>query len=125
MTILLRDGIIYFGTLTSMHILHITFSCLAIMTSLPGVPDTASYLSIYINPLTNILVSAFLDDLRKAADARGDDGSSTGGSFSIQFVDSIALPLPAPTEHPAAMNGSHDRGFDDVDGSEAESPLAL
>ncbi|RPD54511.1 hypothetical protein L227DRAFT_657568 [Lentinus tigrinus ALCF2SS1-6] len=60
--ILLRDGTIYFTVLFVLNCLHLTFA----MLSFEFVFQTGSYITLFTNPLTAVIVSRFLLNLQAA-----------------------------------------------------------
>ncbi|KAI0770971.1 hypothetical protein BD413DRAFT_71573 [Trametes elegans] len=108
MTVLLRDGTLYCLVLTALHTIHMTLSLVSVF----GINNGGSSLSVYINPLVNILVSRFLDDLRKAAErtSPGAGASSVRTSFELRFAGDMASTLPAPGEVEVRAHGDDAEG---------------
>ncbi|KAI0363798.1 hypothetical protein BV20DRAFT_1116697 [Pilatotrama ljubarskyi] len=100
--VLLRNGTIYFVTLTSLNLLHMLLSILPLYVELPSndyfIPENVS---IFIEPLNAILVSSFLTDLRNAAQSKTYNQSlSSMGTLHFRVVGSLGSVLPAPGEAP-------------------------
>ncbi|KAI0363491.1 hypothetical protein BV20DRAFT_123703 [Pilatotrama ljubarskyi] len=61
--------------------------------------STASNLSLFINPLTAILVSEFLTDRRKAADSSTHPESfATLGTLDFRVLGDLGSTIPGPGE---------------------------
>ncbi|KAI0832516.1 hypothetical protein BC628DRAFT_1414807 [Trametes gibbosa] len=104
-SLLLRDGTVYFMVLLVMNIFHIVFS-------LTGAKE----------PLTTILVSRFLLNLREADASRAIDdldamsrpsfvrGPNDADINTLRFATSFIAPLGAPLNHSSSVQGD-DIGF--------------
>ncbi|TBU34174.1 hypothetical protein BD311DRAFT_802551 [Dichomitus squalens] len=87
--ILVRNGTIYFGSLLILNALHLMFTLLSIDLAF----EPVSYMTMFTEPVTAVLVSRFLLDLqaanRKALDLDPQDmshiGSSQGPTGSLIF----------------------------------------
>ncbi|KAI0331428.1 hypothetical protein GY45DRAFT_1360794 [Cubamyces sp. BRFM 1775] len=120
-TIMLRDGTIYFVVLTILNIIVIVFEYLQIFTDNVTLDDNTSNLVIFVEPLTAILVSEFLNDLHEAADKTcGSETLSSVSALEFRIIGSISASLPAPTDDETpheVVENSHE----DPDGSEREA----
>ncbi|KAI0334188.1 hypothetical protein GY45DRAFT_1318637 [Cubamyces sp. BRFM 1775] len=91
-TVLLQNGTIYFIIMSILNILQMMFEVLRIFSRNPG--EVISNLSIFTEPITAILVSSFLNDLRKAADSNAHQESlSSMGTMEIRVIGSIGASL--------------------------------
>ncbi|RPD54512.1 hypothetical protein L226DRAFT_515902 [Lentinus tigrinus ALCF2SS1-7] len=117
--VLLRDGTIYFAVLFVLNCLHLVFT----MLSLELVFQNGSYLTIFTNPLTAIIVSRFLLNLQAANQqavahdsSESHVGSGSGPSDTLVFervVGSLA------SESVLVWEGSpQEPGFLSVEGEE-------
>ncbi|KAL1943055.1 hypothetical protein VTO73DRAFT_4726 [Trametes versicolor] len=74
--LLLRDGTIYFAVLIAMNVVHMTLN-----TVKPNnIVQQASYVTILENPITSILISRFILNLR-AVDHRGVEGGDASDTL--------------------------------------------
>ncbi|CDO76836.1 hypothetical protein BN946_scf185033.g33 [Trametes cinnabarina] len=94
-TVLLRDGTLYFMILTAINITQMVTSAMSVFTQNVGL--LPSYLVTFSEPVTAILVSSFLTDLRKAADASTHQHSlASVGTLEFRVVGSLGASLAAP-----------------------------
>ncbi|RPD57712.1 hypothetical protein L227DRAFT_577697 [Lentinus tigrinus ALCF2SS1-6] len=88
---LLLDGAMYFAILVTLNILHLLFTMLSIsFNSLTSI----SYVTIFTEPITAVLISRFILDLQEVESHRTDPQLST-----IKFtkvLGSLSAPLPRP-----------------------------
>ncbi|RPD68584.1 hypothetical protein L226DRAFT_576303 [Lentinus tigrinus ALCF2SS1-7] len=119
--ILRRDGTIYFVILLLMNSLHLTVTLLALQPAFEG----TSYVTVFTEPITAILVSRFLLDLQSvertglghtdtSTDTSGTAGG--GGSLVFRFMGSLASTID-PGAHRNSILGD-----EDLSGSSTESP---
>ncbi|RDX44273.1 hypothetical protein OH76DRAFT_1487225 [Lentinus brumalis] len=102
--VLLRDGTIYFAVLFVLNCVHLIFT----MLSLELVFQNGSYLTIFTNPLTAVIVSRFL--------------------LNLQAANQQALALDSdhdPQIASAAYDATHTLVFERVVGSLAEESVSL
>ncbi|KAI0656215.1 hypothetical protein C8Q70DRAFT_1056779 [Cubamyces menziesii] len=91
-TVLLQNGTIYFIVMSILNILQMMFEALRIFSRNPG--EVISNLSIFTEPVTAILVSSFMNDLRKAADCNAHQESlSSMGTVEFRVIGSIGASL--------------------------------
>ncbi|KAJ8472698.1 hypothetical protein ONZ51_g8344 [Trametes cubensis] len=91
-TVLLQNGTIYFIVMSILNILQMMFEVLRIFSRNPG--EVISNLSIFTEPVTAILVSSFMNDLRKAADCNAHQESlSSMGTVEFRVIGSIGASL--------------------------------
>ncbi|KAI8996585.1 hypothetical protein BD414DRAFT_534275 [Trametes punicea] len=97
-TVLLYDGTIYFFILTAINIAQMIIEMLSAFSS-AGIDVFPSYVVVFFEPITAILVSSFLTDLRKAA-ASGSYQQSVSSMRTIEFrvIGPLGAPLSAPGE---------------------------
>ncbi|KAI0363488.1 hypothetical protein BV20DRAFT_123300 [Pilatotrama ljubarskyi] len=110
MAVLMRNGTIYFVVITTLAIFQMALSIQARYgTPHPG-DFTPTNLSIFINPLTAMLVSNFLVDLRKAADASAHQQSlSSLGTLEFRMIGELGSITPGPGETGAWEDESSER----------------
>ncbi|KAM5541474.1 hypothetical protein V8D89_005028 [Ganoderma adspersum] len=86
-TVLLRDGLIYFLSLLMLNSLHLVLTMLS-ASNIPSLQD-ASFVSLFAEPLTTILVSRFLLHLQsakhKTVGADSAFGMTSSRATSIMF----------------------------------------
>ncbi|KAH9887041.1 hypothetical protein C8Q73DRAFT_270586 [Cubamyces lactineus] len=91
-TVMLQNGTLYFLVMSILNILQMMFEVLRIFSRIPG--EAISNLSILTEPVTAILVSSFLNDLRKAADFNAHQESlSSMGTMEFRVMGSIGASL--------------------------------
>ncbi|RPD74224.1 hypothetical protein L226DRAFT_613604 [Lentinus tigrinus ALCF2SS1-7] len=95
---LLRDGTLYFLVLAILNVLHLLFTMLSIASD---TNSSISYVTLFTDPITTILVSRFLLDLQGIHQYQADSqlSSSSAGQHSIHFsraIGSLGSSLPSP-----------------------------
>ncbi|KAI0334610.1 hypothetical protein GY45DRAFT_1358974 [Cubamyces sp. BRFM 1775] len=103
-TVALRDGVVYFILLLVLNTCRMVFDTLQLYTIDDG--DCGSILAQYVEPLTAVLVSYFLINLRQAADATKADSETTDvnvETLEFRFIGSMGASLPGPGEDTLAM----------------------
>ncbi|PIL24627.1 hypothetical protein GSI_12511 [Ganoderma sinense ZZ0214-1] len=121
--ILLRNGTVYFGSLLILNALHLTFTLVAIDLAFENV----SYMTMFTEPVTAVLVSRFLLDLQAAnrktlrldsqdlSQEETSQGVPTGSLIFNRVVGSLGSSI---------LPGSS--SFDDTDDTDPdEGPFAL
>ncbi|KAJ8490234.1 hypothetical protein ONZ51_g2449 [Trametes cubensis] len=100
-TVLLRDGTIYFVVLTILNILLLAFDYHQVFAN---DPINVSYLVNFAEPITSILISDFLTNLREAADnlASGPESQVSVDTLEFRIIGSIGASLPGPDEYRAS-----------------------
>ncbi|KAI9069900.1 hypothetical protein FKP32DRAFT_1670987 [Trametes sanguinea] len=89
-TLLLRDGTIYFVVLVAMNIVHLVLNTV----NPNNFVQQASYVTVLENPITSVLISRFILNLR-AVDHRGGGGGGGGGERTGERADTL---YSAPSE---------------------------
>ncbi|OBZ73196.1 hypothetical protein A0H81_07320 [Grifola frondosa] len=94
--LLLRDGTIYFVILLILNLLHIAVK----------ITQQTNFITTFEEPLTSIMISRFLLNLREVDSAApssvGEDGGEAGdeeGMGTLRFVTSVVGPLGEPLDH--------------------------
>ncbi|KAJ8489978.1 hypothetical protein ONZ51_g2582 [Trametes cubensis] len=98
-TVALRDGVVYFILLLVLNTCRMVFDTLQLYTIDDG--DCGSILAQYVEPLTAVLVSYFLINLRQAADATRVLEETTiaeEGTLEFRIIGSMGASLPGPGE---------------------------
>ncbi|KAI1795344.1 hypothetical protein LXA43DRAFT_1090993 [Ganoderma leucocontextum] len=86
-SLLLRDGTIYFLILLILNTLHLTFTLLSVVhTSSP-----VSYITLFTEPITAVLVSRFLLDLQEVNRGIESGSQSATNSDSVSQTGTIAF----------------------------------
>ncbi|KAI0745717.1 hypothetical protein C8Q76DRAFT_790058 [Earliella scabrosa] len=97
-TVLLRDGTIYFVVFLLLNSIHLTLSLLAIDVAF----QTSSYITVFTQPITAVLISRFLLNLQSASQRtshldsqlQGISLPSAGSTISTKgFIGSLGSPL--------------------------------
>ncbi|KAI0758231.1 hypothetical protein C8Q74DRAFT_1210254, partial [Fomes fomentarius] len=100
-SILLRNGE-YWPILATLNILHLSFTLLSIFrTDQTGTNNPNSFIVVFSNPLTAILMSRFFIDLQEAHNAATHQHSHMSSMSSLNFnrvIGSLGSSLPAPGE---------------------------
>ncbi|KAI0328696.1 hypothetical protein GY45DRAFT_1435990 [Cubamyces sp. BRFM 1775] len=94
-TVLIRDGTIYFVVLTVFNALLLAFDYQQVFAY--GAINL-SYLVNFVEPITSILISDFLTNLREAADDLDPGSESLASVSTLEFriIGSIGVSLPGP-----------------------------
>ncbi|KAI0640958.1 hypothetical protein C8Q79DRAFT_425241 [Trametes meyenii] len=106
--VMLQNGSIYFVVLVSLNALHITLTALSIKLPLAS----ESYVTTFIDPVTSILISRFLLNLRETSEQPEVQGASSfnaDGGYSPElpsFLGSLGPThsAPEPTERTSGCN---------------------
>ncbi|RPD58170.1 hypothetical protein L226DRAFT_536853 [Lentinus tigrinus ALCF2SS1-7] len=123
---LLRDGTTYFLILALLNVLHLLFTMLSITSD---ALQPASFVTIFSDPITSILVSRFLIDLQEVHRYRADPqlSSLSSSQGSLQFATSRAigslgesLPPPGDTSLEDARLAAEDASEDSGHGGDEE-----
>ncbi|KAJ8483410.1 hypothetical protein ONZ51_g4715 [Trametes cubensis] len=93
-TVFLRDGTIYFVVLSVLNTILLVFDYLQVFTD-RGASLNLSYLVIFVEPITSILISDFLTHLHEAADAACDSGTlASASTLEFRIIGPIGASLP-------------------------------
>ncbi|KAH9893477.1 hypothetical protein C8Q73DRAFT_697049 [Cubamyces lactineus] len=100
-TVLLRDGTIYFVVLTALNILLLAFDYHQVFAN---DAINVSYLVNFAEPITSILISDFLTNLREAADslASAPELQASVSTLEFRIISPIGASLHGPEEPPAS-----------------------
>ncbi|RPD59958.1 hypothetical protein L227DRAFT_575959 [Lentinus tigrinus ALCF2SS1-6] len=110
---LLRDGTIYFLTLVTLNTLHLLFTVLSIASN---TPIAVSYITIFTEPITSILVSRFILNLQEVNQTISPELTSlSAGQSSIYFtktriIGSLGSSLPFPSD--TLLDSENSDGFE-------------
>ncbi|KAI0350745.1 hypothetical protein OH77DRAFT_1524613 [Trametes cingulata] len=98
MSVLLWNGTLYFLVITILDVLQMALSIQSRFT-VSNTDSTASSLSAFINPLTAMLVSNFLVNLRNAADSSAHPESlSSLGTLEFKVIGELGSTISGPGE---------------------------
>ncbi|KAI0668025.1 hypothetical protein C8Q78DRAFT_1099000 [Trametes maxima] len=100
--VLFRNGNIYFIPLVALNTLQMILSFLSILNLTQGFQT--GFISIFIAPITAILVSMFLIDLRDAASSKSRGSESLSSIVSLR-LDFIGATLPDPRDPSVLLDG--------------------
>ncbi|RPD80818.1 hypothetical protein L226DRAFT_556694 [Lentinus tigrinus ALCF2SS1-7] len=108
-SVLFRDGVLYFTTLTILNILHLNFSLLSILDNNVYTSGNSSDISVLNEPVTAILISRFLIDLQEAnIQSMHQDSLASVGTLNFdRVVGSASFCLSVPAEVPGISTQEH------------------
>ncbi|RPD56902.1 hypothetical protein L226DRAFT_615314 [Lentinus tigrinus ALCF2SS1-7] len=126
--ILLRDGTLYFVVLLILNVLHLAFSLSAVAGN-----GQESFLTAFTTPITAILISRFLLDLREANRAvmkldpddplhSSKDPYDDTPSFISSLGAFVSPDLPPPHDDASSWDVDSHSADPDAEGSEGQAP---